>query len=259
MKLKVENLSGGYGKREILRGITFDLHAGEVLCVLGPNGCGKSTLLKLLLRFLPQTGGRIMLGDRDTGGMDRKTLAQFFSYIPQSDGMMFPYTILEMVTMGRSCHIGRWRTPSGNDTRLAYEALEKVGIPHMADKLYTTLSGGERQLVLIARALCQDTDILIMDEPTASLDFANQQLIMEAVQTSIGEGRSVIMTTHSPSQPFAIATKVLLLSEGSKVGLGEPLNVLTNESLEEVYGIPMDVVAVTDRHYNERSICLPVH
>lgn len=259
MKLQVENLAGGYGKKEILRGVTFDLHAGEVLCVLGPNGCGKSTLLKLLLRFLPVTGGRIMLQGQDTNKMDRKTLAQYFSYIPQSDRMMFPYTILEMVTMGRSCHIGRWRTPSKADAMLAFEALEKVGIHHMAGTLYTMLSGGERQLVLIARALCQNTGILIMDEPTASLDFANQQLIMKAVKTSVEEGRSVIMTTHSPSQPFSIATKVLLLSRGNTVGWGCPRSVLTNESLEEVYGIPMDVVAVTDRHCHERNICLPVH
>jgi iron complex transport system ATP-binding protein len=259
MQLQVENLVGGYGKNEILHGISFAIDKGDVLCILGPNGCGKSTLLKLLLRFMPKKSGNIFIQGQNTENMNRKTMAQCFSYIPQSDRMLFPYTILEMVTMGRSCHIGKWNTPSKNDMDLAYNALEKLRIPHMADKLYTMISGGERQLVLIARALCQDTKILIMDEPTASLDFSNQQLIMEAIEATVKEGKSVVLTTHSPSQPFTIASKVLLLSKGHTVGFGKPLDVLTNESLEMVYKIPMDIVKVIDRKQHERNICLPVH
>lgn len=259
MQLQVENLVGGYGKKEVLHNISFSLDGGDVLCILGPNGCGKSTLLKLLLRIIPKMNGNVNLEGQNTDKIDRKTLAHFFSYIPQSDRMLFPYTILEIVTMGRTSHISKWSTPSKNDIDIAYQALEKLRISHMVDKLYTNISGGERQLVLIARAICQDARILIMDEPTSSLDFANKQLVMEAITTAVKEGRSVILTTHSPSEPFSIASKVLLLSEGKKVGFGMPLDVLTNKSLESVYGIPMDIVTVTDRNNNEMNICMPIH
>ncbi len=258
MELIVENLIGGYGKKDVLHGISFKLNEGEVLCVLGPNGCGKSTLLKLLLRLLPKKQGSILLNNQDTGIINRKTFSRIFSYIPQSDNMLFPYTILEMVTMGRSNQINAWSTPSKKDIDIAYEKLDKLKIAHMANKLYTRISKGEKQLVLIARALCQDTKILIMDEPSSSLDFANEMLIMEAISTIKNEGKSVIMTTHSPSEPFLITTKVLLISQGYMVGYGSPLNVLTNETLESVYGIPMDVIKISDRNNNNRHICLPV-
>ncbi len=257
--LQVENLKGGYGSREVVNNISFHVEEGDVLCVLGPNGCGKSTLLKLLLRFLPKKSGRIFVQGLNMDKLDRRAMAHLISYIPQSDYMPFPYTVLEMVTMGRSCRLGRWETPSRKDIDFAAESLDKLRIMHLADKLYTQISGGERQLVLMARALCQDTKILIMDEPTASLDFSNQQLIMDAINTAVVEGRSVILTTHSPSQPFTIATKVLLLSRGETVGFGRPLDVLTNKSLENVYGIPMDIVTIRDRNRAERNICLPVH
>jgi len=257
--LKVENLIGGYGSREVVNNISFSIEEGDVLCVLGPNGCGKSTLLKLILRFLPKKSGKILLQGLNIDKLDRKSMAHLVSYIPQSDYMPFPYTVIEMVTMGRSSRLGRWETPSKNDIDFAYGSLEKLRITHLADKLYTQISGGERQLVLMARALCQDTKILVMDEPTASLDFSNQQLIMDAIDTAVLEGRSVILTTHSPSQPFTIATKVLLLSKGETVGFGKPLDVLTSESLEDVYGIPMDIVAIEDRNSARRNICLPVH
>ncbi|HZK01867.1 MAG TPA: ABC transporter ATP-binding protein [Anaerovoracaceae bacterium] len=257
--LSVENLTGGYGSKEVVNNITFSIQEGEVLCILGPNGCGKSTLLKLLLRFMPKKSGQILMHGSNIEKLNRKVMARMISYIPQSDYMPFPYTILEMVTMGRSCYLGKWKNPTKEDVRIAYDSLEKLRIQHLSEKLYTQISGGERQLVLIARALCQDTKIIIMDEPTASLDFFNQQLIMDAISTAVQEKKSVVLTTHSPSQPFTIATKALLLSQGSTVGFGDPLRVLTSESLEHVYGIPMDIVTIKDRNFTSRNICLPVH
>ncbi len=257
--LKVENISGGYGKTEVVNDLSFSLDQGQVLGVLGPNGCGKSTLLKLLLGFIPKKTGKIWLEDQDFDKLSRKTIAQTMSYIPQRDYMPFPYTALEMVTMGRTNHINKWGIPSKQDIEIAREALEKLKVGHLAQKTYTQISGGERQLVLIARAFCQDTKILIMDEPTASLDFSKQQLIMDAISTAVETGKSVILTTHSPSQPFTIASKVLLMSEGYRVGFGTPLEVLTPESLEAVYGIPMDIITIEDRNKACRKICLPVH
>ena len=257
--LKVENLRGGYDKKEVVNGLSFSLGQGQVLGILGPNGCGKSTLLKLLLGFIPKKAGKIWLNGKDFDTLSRKSIAETLSYIPQTDYMPFPYTALEMVTMGRTNHINKWGIPSKQDIEIARDALEKLRVGHLADKIYTQISGGERQLVLIARAFCQDTKILVMDEPTASLDFSNQQLIMDAITTAVDTGKSVILTTHSPSQPFTIATNVLLMSEGDKVGFGSPVEVLTPESLEAVYGIPMDIVTIEDRNKMTRKICLPVH
>lgn len=256
LDLVVQGLRGGYGKHEVLHGITFSVTAGDVLCILGPNGCGKSTLLKLLLRFLPKTEGTVFCRGYDTDHLDRRKLARFFAYIPQTDQATFPYTALEMVTMARSSYLNTFQSPQKEDVDLAYACLEKLKLAHLADFPYNKMSGGQRQLVLIARALCQETCILVMDEPTASLDFANQQLINDAIHILGQEGKIVLVSTHSPAQPFAISSQVLLMRQGEALGFGPPKEVLTNQNLEAVYGIPMEVVTVTDRNQRERTICL---
>ncbi|MCL1873003.1 MAG: ABC transporter ATP-binding protein [Clostridiales bacterium] len=256
LELRVENICGGYGGREVVHGVSFGVEAGEALAILGPNGCGKSTLLRLLLRFLVKTKGKVYCRNINIDTMDRKKFARIFSYIPQSDRMQFPYTVLEMVTMARTCHINSLASPKKIDTKAALECLERLRISHLADSFYNLLSGGQRQLVLIARALCQGTCVLLMDEPTASLDFANQELIAAAIRLLTKKGKIVVFTTHSPSQPFALAHKVLLLDNGYQIGFGVPADILTNRSLESVYGLPMEVVSVTDRNSQQHKICL---
>lgn len=256
LDLVVQGLRGGYGKLEVLHGISFSVSAGDVLCILGPNGCGKSTLLKLLLRFLPKTDGTVCCRGHNTDHLNRKKLARFFSYIPQTDQATFPYTALEMVMMARSSYLDTFQSPKKEDIDLAYACLEKLKLGHLADFPYNKMSGGQRQLVLIARALCQNTCILVMDEPTASLDFANQKLINDAIHVLGQEGKIVLVSTHSPAQPFAIATKVLLMQNGGAIGFGPPKEVLTDKKLEAVYGVPMEVVTVMDRNKREQNICL---
>lgn len=258
LDLIVKDLRGGYGKKEIVHGISFSVQAGDVLCMLGPNGCGKSTLLKLLLRFIPKMGGRVFCREEDVDKLDRQHLARYFSYIPQTDQSFFPYTALEMVTMARSSYLGTFQSPKKEDVDFAWYCLEKMKLQHMADFPYNQMSGGQRQLVLIARALCQSTCILVMDEPTASLDFANQQLINDAIRLLADEGKIVIVSTHSPAQPFAIASQVLLMQAGKAVGFGNPEEILTDEHLEMVYGIPMEVLSVRDKTGKERKICLSI-
>ncbi|MCL1976108.1 MAG: ABC transporter ATP-binding protein [Firmicutes bacterium] len=255
-QLIVENICGGYGGREIVHGVSFTINAGETLAVLGPNGCGKSTLLRLLLRFINRTGGKAYYRHIDIDTMSRKAFAKSFSYIPQNDRMQFPYTVLEMVTMARTCHINPLASPTKVDTIAAFECLERLRIPHLAGSFYNMLSGGQRQLVLIARALCQETCVLLMDEPTASLDFANQQLIAEAMHFLVAKSKTVLFTTHSPSQPFSLAHKVLLMRDGYQFGYGAPADILTDYSLEAIYGLPMEVVSVTDRNSQQHKICL---
>lgn len=258
MSLIVKDISGGYPHHKVLSNISFALEAGEVLCVMGPNGSGKSTLFKMLLRFLPLESGSISINGESSHLFSQKDYAKQIAYIPQEHTPTFAYTVFEMVLMGRTCHLSKLGSPRTKDHAAVMDALRLLNIEHLAQHHYTELSGGQRQLVLIARAICQDSKILIMDEPTANLDYANRELIASAVRTLSSRGYSIILSTHSPDQPFSLAHKVLLLKKGTTIGYGSPLEVLTPDVLESLFDIPMDIVHVMDRDKKSHYLCLPV-
>ena len=160
--------------------------------------------------------------------------------------------------MGRASHFSMVSQPKKEDKQEAFKALEKMKISHLANKNYTALSGGQRQLVIIARALCQQPEILVMDEPGASLDYANQQRLMQVISDLAMQGYGVIMSTHSPEHPFTVAHNTLLLDKGYVAAFGKPEEVITPQVLLDVYGIEMDIVTVQDRNNNKRTLCLPV-
>ena len=158
MKLAAQKLAYGYPGRRIGNDVTFELNAGEVLCLLGPNGSGKTTLFKTLLGLLPVQGGEVILDGRDLRTLQRDAIARLVSYVPQAHGAFFPYTVLEVVLMGRTAHLGLFAAPSASDHGAALDAIRRRGIAHLADTTYTRIAGGERQLALIARALAQLAD-----------------------------------------------------------------------------------------------------
>lgn len=259
MLLTIENVFGGYGNGDVLKGISCNADYGDVLCLLGPNGCGKTTLFRMMLGTLPVTDGKITIDGKNIHDFTTKALANMIAYIPQYHSPVFAYTVLDVVIMGRASHFSAFETPKEPDREAAFSALEKVNALHLANKKYTSLSGGQRQLVLIARAICQSAKIFIMDEPAANLDYANHQLLMNVISGLARQGYCIIMSTHSPEHPFSVGTKVLLMKTGKVVGFGTPKEVITSETLQSVYDIEMDVITAHDRYGCERTICLPVN
>jgi len=258
MLLELENVYGGYGNGDIVKGVTCCADYGEVLCLVGPNGCGKTTLFRLILGSLPMSSGSIHIDGYDTKSLSPKELANLIAYIPQYHTPIFAYTVLDVVIMGRASHFSSFETPKATDRDAAFTALEKVNALHLANKKYTALSGGQRQLILIARAICQSAKVFVMDEPAANLDYANHQLLIEVIRDLAKKGYCVVMSTHSPEHPASIGSKVLLMKEGHVADFGPPHQVITPDNLEAVYDIEMDVITVSDRYGVNRTICMPV-
>ncbi len=258
MLLDVEQVRGGYGSGDVVQGVSCHADAGDVLCLLGPNGCGKTTLFRLLLGILPMTGGTIRLEGQDVRTLSPRQLASRIAYIPQSHTPIFSYSVLDVVVMGRASRFSAFETPKAADRDAAFGALEKLNAAHLANRKYTSLSGGQRQLILIARAICQSAKIFVLDEPAANLDYANHQLLMEVVADLARKGYCVVMSTHSPEHPASIGSKVLLMRDGKAAAFGTPEEVITPEGLHAVYGIEIDVVTVRDRYGVKRTLCLPV-
>jgi iron complex transport system ATP-binding protein len=253
--LSVEDLSYGYLGHAVGQHVNFAVAAGEVLCVLGRNGEGKSTLFKTILGLLPPLAGAVRVDGEPISRWNSRRRALTFGYVPQSGAGAFPFTVREIVLMGRTAHRGAFTAPSTADRQAAARAINTLGIEHLAEREWVRVSGGERQLALVARALAQDPRILILDEPTASLDFGNQLRVLDAVR-SLAETRAltVPLSTHHPEQAFACADKVAVLAGGELLRLGTPADVITAETLHTCYSIDVAVLPVADGRYR---VCVP--
>ncbi|WP_132255869.1 ABC transporter ATP-binding protein [Methylobacterium segetis] len=240
--LRVEDLAFGYGARIVGAGVGFAVFPGEVLCLLGPNGCGKTTLFKTLLGLLPARAGRVLVEGESVARWPRARLARTIAYVPQAHAALFPFSVREVVLMGRASRMRPFASPGRADHAAAEAALAALGIGHLAERVYTEISGGERQLALIARALAGEPRLLVMDEPTASLDFGNQARVLGQIRRLSARGLGVVLSTHDPGHAFLCADRVALLREGALAGLGAPAEILTPESLERLYGVPVAVV-----------------
>jgi iron complex transport system ATP-binding protein len=255
-RLRVERLDFGYPGRVVGRDVSFALEAGQVLCLLGPNGSGKTTLFRTLLRLLEPHGGAVLVDGAAIAGWSRRQLARVFGYVPQAQAGTFPFTAREVVLMGRTAHVGVFAAPGPRDHRHAEAALEALGITHLADRAYPEMSGGERQLTLVARALAQEPSILVMDEPTASLDFGNQVRVLSHVQSLARRGIAVVLSTHDPDQAFLCADLVALLHDGRLSRLGSPADAITAATLRETYGVDVEVATLV-REGRTVRVCLP--
>ncbi|KUO78289.1 MAG: iron ABC transporter ATP-binding protein [Desulfosporosinus sp. BRH_c37] len=252
--MEVKNLSFSYGESEILHKVSFKVGDGDLMCVLGPNGCGKTTLLKNILGLLTPSFGSVLINGEDVQKLSQKKLAQVMGYIPQAHTPPFPFKVFDVVLMGRTAYLSSLAQPDKKDEEIAYESLAKLNITYLKDKIYTKISGGERQLVLIARALAQQPKIMIMDEPTSSLDFGKQNIVLEHVRQLSKKGISILMVTHDPGHALFCADKVVTLKKGKLIKIGNPQDVISEESMKDMYD--MDVKIARTKLADERIICV---
>jgi ABC-type cobalamin/Fe3+-siderophores transport system ATPase subunit len=243
MKLTLTGLCAGYHGRQILDNVNASIETGEVVCLLGPNGSGKTTLFKAILGLLPSKG-ELCIDSKSLHEVSRRQRAMLLGYVPQIHIPPFPFTAFDVVLAGRTPALGAFSAPSQKDFNASMESLAMLNIEHLARRNYAQISGGERQLVLIARALAQSPRFLIMDEPTSHLDFGNQHKTVLMIRKLAGKDMGVIFTTHVPDQAFACASKVIALVDGKVEGYGAPHRALTPGLLNKMYGIDVDVVSL---------------
>lgn len=243
MLFALKNGVCGYAAdKPILRNINFEVAAGEVLCILGANGVGKSTLFKSMLGLIRMLGGAVTVDGADISQWSRAKIARTIGYIPQANNPPFSYSVMDVILMGRTAYLGMFASPQKEDEEIVESVVEELNITRLIDKRYQELSGGERQLVLIARALAQQPKILIMDEPTAALDFGNQQMVLNQIYRLSEKGLSIIMASHFPDHAFLYSHKALLLKDGGIYATGSPDQVITEHSLRDLYAVETKII-----------------
>jgi len=257
MTLQALHLGFAYRHRRVIDDISLSLDHGEVVSLLGANGAGKSTLLKLLLGLQASQEGQVTLNGRSLTQWRRRQLARELAYVPQVHITPFPYSVREIVTMGRTPAMGLFGARTQTDTAAVALSLRQLGIEHLADRPYTEVSGGERQLTLIARALAQGARLLILDEPTNGLDYGHQLKLLARLRELATDGYGVLMTTHHPDHARLASDRVLLLRDGRLRASGHPDQVVTPSQLMQLYDIPESLLERARRSWIPAAQGLP--
>lgn len=242
--LEIERISYRYRPHAapVLQDLSMSIEKGTVNTILGPNGAGKSTLLDICLGWKEPESGRILLNDKDMRSYTRRQMGRWMSLVPQDEQVRFDYTVLEYLLLGRAPYLSQLEMPGPEDIEIAREALEKVGLLPLQERPASKLSGGEHQLLMIARALVQEPHILVLDEPTSRLDPGNRQRVVSLLKSLLNHGVTILFTTHDPTLAADISTHALLLKQGRVIHAGPEEEVLTSEHLSELYGISMEVL-----------------
>ena len=251
---EVKNISFDYDGEEIFSDISFSIGKGDVLCILGPNGTGKTTLIKCLNGLHDIKSGEILINGEDMKKLSFKQVSKHIGYIPQSHVPSFPFKVFDVVLMGRAPYLNLTDSPKKEDIEIATDALKTLGIEDLKDKEYTNLSGGERQLVFLARVLCQKPDLLILDEPTSHLDFGNQIKLLEIIDNLAKTGLSIIMSSHFPDHAFLSSTKVAIMKDKKFIDFGTPDDVVTEDNLKKAYSIDVKLIELDYK----RKVCVPM-
>ncbi|CRH91854.1 ABC transporter family protein [Chlamydia trachomatis] len=254
MNLKVENISFKYKNDDVLKNISFEAKTGNLIAILGKNGVGKSTLFKIILRIIKNYSGLISIDGTNIKDFSQKSLAQSIAYIPQSQDKVLPYTVEEMVLMGTTSILNTFEMPNKKSYLLMEDALSSLNLEHLRDRNFNELSGGERQLVLIARAIAQQAKILVMDEPCSNLDYGNQIKVMEYISNLAKSGYLILFSTHNPEHAQIFADKVLILNDGKSIIYGNTDEVMSEPTLSEIYKIP---ILIRNIEQLEQKVVIP--
>jgi iron complex transport system ATP-binding protein len=258
MKLEIRNATLGYPGKIVLQDVSMVLATGQTTCLIGRNGAGKTTLFKSLLGVLPLLKGEILLDGRDIRRWRLRDYAQVVASVPQARTLPFPFTAFDVVLFGRTAHLKPFASPGRRDRQIAEECLERLQASHLRNRIFTQLSGGEQQLVIIARALAQQPLFLIMDEPASSLDFGNQIRIITQVNRLTDASLGVLMATHSPDHAFLCRAGVMVVHEGRIWKTGDCNGVITEEVLKEVYDADVCVCSVKGKSNETIRTCVPL-
>lgn len=250
--IEIENLHFSYKKIEILNGIDLLINRGDVISLLGINGCGKSTLIKLILKLLHPKNGNILIESKNIKKLSHSQIASKVAYIPQHNSTPFGYSVLEMVAMARVAKQSLFAIASKQDYDIALESLEKIGIADLKDRTFTTLSGGQKQMVLLARALASEANILIMDEPVSGLDYGNQLRLLSLIKKLSDDGYTILKTSHYPDHAMLVSNRIIIMDSGKIIADGDSGDIITKALLSDLYKIKADII-----FYNGFNRCLP--
>lgn len=256
MKIEFKNTTTGYAKMPMIRDLNLVLNSGESTCVLGANGIGKTTLFKTLLGLLDIVSGDILIDGKSITNMSNKEVASALSYVPQAKNYTYQYTVLDIVLMGRAMYVERFSEPSAKDREIAEKALYQLDLYDYKDRMYSKLSGGEQQVVLVARALAQEANFIVMDEPASNLDFGNQKKLIDVIRMLKQAGKGVLMASHSPDHALACCSNVILISQKRQILYGPTMKMLTKENLEEVYGVGVNIITGTGANGEHIQSCV---
>lgn len=254
MEIKTYELTCGYRYQDVLTNLNLSFSTGTFTCILGANGVGKTTLFKTLLGFIPPKTGSITIRGRNLSLMDAKEIAHCISYVPQAKNSAYQYVVSDVVLMGRALHIRKFSGPTPEDHQVVQRVLEQLEIAYLKDKPYSELSGGEQQIVLVARALVQEARFIVMDEPASNLDFENQKKVLDTMKKLLFQDVGIIMSSHSPDHVFYCDADVVLICRDRTVITGHAQKVMTEENLSKVYGV--DVRILTNGVGTLHSCCL---
>ena len=242
--LSLSDLRFGYDKKlpTVLQGLSLDIPPGSITAILGPNGAGKTTLLRIILGLLAPQAGKISIDGKPQSSYSRQQMSRLIGLVPQSEYIPFDFSVLEFVLLGRAPYLSPLEMPGEADRQVALEALRSIGLEHLQDRPAPSLSGGERQLAMVARALAQKPRILLLDEPTSHLDLSNRDRILNVLRALANDGVTIVFTTHDPNLAAAMAEYVVLMRQGALLAAGALATTLTAEHLSATYGIPVQVI-----------------
>lgn len=250
---EINNLNFSYGEKDILNNISLKIVNGNIISILGPNGSGKTTLLKLLLGILSPNSGEILFNSQKITKINSKKFSKFVAYIPQIHENTFGYTVEDIVLMGRMPHKKFFSNFNAQDIKIASEALEILNIECLKNEIFSFLSGGQKQMVLIARAIAQKAKVFIMDEPVNGLDFGNQYRLLDKIKSLSGQGITFIKTSHYPDHVFYSSDEAIFIDKGKILAKGTPTDIINSKIIKKVYDVNSVITEISNR-----KVCIAI-